>query len=151
MAKERIIKMNFLPAAIVQWLHLLAFTIWVGGISYVSLVLTPSLETLDASSQRKLMNVVSARFTKVTWVGIVTLLVTGIMKSAIKVPSLNELFTSPYGVVLLTKHLLLLVMIVLSIVIALTISPKLSLKTDAGTRMELSRASLKALKQLRKL
>jgi len=143
--------MKVFPAVVVQWLHLLAFTAWVGGIIYAGFVLMPSLSALEASNQRKLMNAVSLRFTRMVWISVVVLLVTGIMKSAVNVPTFRELFTTPYGITLIAKHLLLTIMIILGLIVALVISPKLTLRSDTTAHMELSRVALKALKQLRKI
>jgi len=58
-------------------LHVIAATIWIGGMFFVLVVLRPSVQTIDAPMRLPLMSVVFRKFFPWVWMCIVILLLTG--------------------------------------------------------------------------
>ncbi len=108
--------------AVVDFLHLLATATWIGGMIYINLVLMPSMPVLPPPERGKLMAVASKRFAFFAWGSVVILLLTGFYKT----PE-GMLFdvSADYSLTLTVKHLVVLTMIVIGLVIALVIVPKL--------------------------
>jgi len=114
-----------------DFLHLLATAVWIGGMLFMKLVLIPALQAVEPAQRGRAMGVVAKRFTIVAWSSVVVLLVTGILKT----PSGFLLSTeSGYGQLLLAKHLLFGAMIVVGLVITLMVAPQLrALAPAAGS------------------
>ena len=110
--------------AIIDWLHLLAVTTWIGGLFFYILVLVPSLQELEPPQAGKLVGAITKRYVPITWGSLVVLIVTGILISKSR-GVLGVKLGSTYGVMLFIKHLLTLVMIVNGIIISAVIGPKL--------------------------
>ncbi len=58
-------------------LHLLGAVIWIGGMLFLSLVLTPVLRARPPGERAALLSAVGRRFLKVGWTALGTLLLTG--------------------------------------------------------------------------
>lgn len=110
--------------AIIDWLHLIAMTIWIGGLAFYILVLMPSLQTLDPPQAGKVMGAIAKRYAPITWMAVLVLIVTGILISRAR-GVLGIQLGSTYGVWLFVKHLLTVLMIVNGFVISAVIGPKL--------------------------
>lgn len=65
-------------ATIVQWVHLIAAVLVLGGIGFLQLILIPSLSVLEAEQREALSRALANRVRWVTWSGIILLLVSGI-------------------------------------------------------------------------
>ncbi len=61
-----------------RWLHILAAAVAVGGLIYARLIVSPSLEVLDADQRTRVLTQLSARFRPIVVGVIVILLATGI-------------------------------------------------------------------------
>ena len=110
--------------AIIDWLHLMAMTVWIGGIVFYVLVLMPSLQTLEPSQAGKMIGAIAKRYAPITYVAIVVLIVTGILIARAR-GVLGIKLGSTYGVVLFVKHLLTVLMIVNGFVVSAVVGPKL--------------------------
>lgn len=108
--------------AIVNFLHLLATAVWLGGAVYIHLILLPSLRLIDPQQGGKLLGIVAKRFSIAAWSSIVVLLITGYLKT----PS-EMLFdaSSDMGFTLLIKHLLIVGVILVGLVIGLYVVPRM--------------------------
>ncbi len=62
----------------IQWIHLLAAAIAVGGMAFMLLILTPSLRVLDEERRAQLVRSVGSRFRWISWSAILLLILTGI-------------------------------------------------------------------------
>jgi len=105
-----------------DFFHMLATVIWVGGMIYATFVLVPATEAIDPPLRGRLMGAAGQRFTPLVWVSIAVLLVTGFFKT----PS-GMLFSlaSTYGILLTVKHLVVLLMVVNAVLITFVFSPKM--------------------------
>jgi uncharacterized membrane protein len=106
----------------IDFLHLLATATWIGGMIYSVLVLMPSLTAIDPPQRGKLMGVAGKRFSFFAWGSVVVLLITGYLKT----PE-GMLFdtSTTYGMTLMLKHFVILLMMILGVLISLVIVPRM--------------------------
>lgn len=111
---------------IINFFHLLATTIWIGGMFYMDLILMPSLAKIDPSEGGKLMGIIAKKFTITAWGAIIILAITGVLKT----PSDMYFDTSDeYGIYLFIKHVLFIGVIIVGLIITLVFVPKLKANT----------------------
>jgi len=108
--------------AIVNFLHLLATAIWLGGAIFIKLVLNPSLLEIDPQQRGRLMGTAAKRFSITAWISIIVLIITGLMKT----PS-DMIFnvSSDMGIILTIKHIFILGVILIGLIIAFKIVPSM--------------------------
>ena len=78
-----------------DWIHLSAALLWVGGLAVLALCVWPLA--------RELRRVAFLRFSRLATVLIAALLGAGIYLSIVRLPAVNDLWTTSYGQVLLVK------------------------------------------------
>jgi uncharacterized membrane protein len=107
---------------LVNFLHLLATTIWLGGAAYMHLVLYPSLRAINPQQSAKLNGIIAKRFSIIAWSCVIVLIVTGLMKT----PD-GMLFdtSSDMGFTLMLKHILVIAMVAVGLTIGLYTVPHL--------------------------
>lgn len=121
---------------LVLTIHVLAAIIWLGGMLFISLVLVPSLRKLDPPTKRtEILSVTAKRFSLVSWLAILVLLVTGVINAVnhgitIDLISSGRLFSSHFGIILTLKVFLVLIMILISAVHDFILGPKLIRLTE---------------------
>lgn len=97
-----------------RWLHILAAVTWVGALIFMNVVLTPAVAPKGVPPQFvRLMGI--NRFRPFGWGSITVLLLTGVYNFWRYVGSAAAL-ASPYGVALITKVTLYLVMVIVTAV-----------------------------------
>jgi putative copper export protein len=105
--------------ALVTFLHDLFTAVWVGGLITLGLAVLPSARKVlgKGPETKKLMHVVQNRLSPLVYVSIVGLGVTG-MLLARRSPAFQGLFGfgSPYATVLSSKHILVLLMVVIALI-----------------------------------
>jgi len=117
---------------ILRFLHLLATVTWIGGMFTINLVLMPSLAAIDPPQRGKLLGAALERFKPLALGAMAVLLITGVLVAPPR--SLLNLST-PYGVALALKHLVVLAMVVIGLMVPFVISPKMqSLAPAPGER-----------------
>ena len=106
----------------VNFLHLLATSVWIGGALFIHLVLQPSLGAIEPPQAGKLYGVIAKRFSIAAWISIIILLFTGLYKT----PA-GMLFdtSSETGTTLMIKHVLVLIVVAVGLVIGLVVVPRL--------------------------
>ena len=99
---------------IVTWAHLVSASIWVGGGIFLGIVLAPLLKRMSFSTEERLELMIKTgrRFNKIALPSLIILIVTGIYNSHLVLQSPEILFSSSYGVFLLTKITLVIALIV---------------------------------------
>lgn len=121
---------------LVLTIHVLAAIVWLGGMFFISLVLVPSLRTLEPLTKRtEILSATARRFSLVSWTAILVLLITGAINSVnrgitIHLISSGKLFSSHFGIILTFKVFLVLVMILISAVHDFILGPKLIKLTE---------------------
>jgi uncharacterized membrane protein len=108
--------------SVISFLHLLGTVTWIGGMVYINLVLNPSLGVLDPPQRGKLMGAVAKRFGMLASGSAVILLITGFIRTK---SELLFSLSSPEGVTLALKHLVVLSMLIIGFLTAIRIAPKM--------------------------
>lgn len=107
---------------IINFFHLLATAVWIGGAVYAHVILIPALKHIDPQQSGKLQSIVAKRFSITAWSCILVLLITGLLKT----PS-HLLFdtSTALGSVLFAKHVVIACVIIIGLVIAFVVVPKM--------------------------
>ncbi len=107
------------------WLHYLATVMWIGGMAFNLLVLRPSMIVIDQNQRPVLGTKVLKRFLIFAWLSIIVLILTGISIASNRI-SFEDIFSTTYGIVLLSKHFVTLIMIFIVTWISFVLSTKLA-------------------------
>jgi putative copper resistance protein D len=86
---------------LVDWLHAVAATAWTGGLFGLALALSPSSE---------LLGTVARRFSRLAGYCLLVVVASGVYNACVQVPTFASLWTTTYGVAVLLKVLLALVL-----------------------------------------
>ncbi|HEV3320104.1 MAG TPA: CopD family protein [Solirubrobacteraceae bacterium] len=98
----------FFPSDVV---HVLAASVWVGGIACLLLALPAATRELDRPERSRLLLATLARFSPLALAAVVAIAATGVVQAYIDVRSLNGLLHTTYGALILAKTALLLALI----------------------------------------
>jgi copper transport protein len=92
-------------------LHVLAGSVWVGGIACLLFALPGATGKLEGAERSRLLLATLARFSPLALGAVVVIAVTGVVQAYIDVRSLHGLFHTTYGALIIAKIVLLLVLI----------------------------------------
>jgi copper transport protein len=92
-------------------LHVLAASVWVGGIACLLLALPSATRRLESAERSRLLLGTLARFSPIALGAVVAIAATGVIQAYIDVRSFHGLFHTTYGALILVKVVLLLVLI----------------------------------------
>jgi len=70
--------MTTFMSTVMQWVHVMAAVLVLGGIGFLLLILIPSLGVLSPEQRETITKAVAARFRWVSWSGVGLLLITGL-------------------------------------------------------------------------
>lgn len=100
--------------ALIMWAHLVAASIWVGGSIFIGIVLAPLLKTISDSMEGRLsiMIRVGRKFNKIGVPSLIILIATGIYNSVGFISKPDLILSTNYGVVLLIKIILVVILII---------------------------------------
>jgi uncharacterized membrane protein len=107
---------------VINILHLLATAIWLGGAITIHFVLGPAYKTIDPTHAGRLQAVIGKRFSMFAWICILTLIITGYIKTP--APMLFD-FRSETGLALGVKHILVLAILGVGLTIGLVAIPRM--------------------------
>jgi uncharacterized membrane protein len=102
--------------ALTYWLHFFATVTWVGSLAGVSLLVLPSMKrALDAETQLVFIEALQKRLEPIAWFSMSLLLVTGLFQMSVN-PHYDGFLstTTQWSLAILTKHILGIVMVVVS-------------------------------------
>ena len=105
--------------------HLLAASVWLGGIAQIAWAWVPRVTQLDRAARRAVMKDVLARFGRVALPAFVTLAIAGIVNAVIELDSLSALWQDGYGRVLIAKVALVGSLALASYAHAIRLRPRL--------------------------
>ncbi|MBZ0167922.1 membrane protein [Candidatus Methylomirabilis lanthanidiphila] len=88
---------------LVDWVHLIAISIWIGGLFTFGFVLKRSLAAPGMEEMVRTLSSIARLFSRIAAGCVVVFLVTGLYSSWVQVGSLSSLVASPYGWTLLVK------------------------------------------------
>jgi copper transport protein len=92
-------------------LHVLAASIWVGGMACLLLALPRATRRLAGPERTRLLLATLARFSPLALAAVVAIAATGVLQAYLDVRSLHSLLSNTYGALLLTKTGLLIALI----------------------------------------
>ena len=116
--------------------HLIAASVWLGGIVNLALAWVPRLREMGATGRRRIVEMVLPRFGRVALPAFITLVIAGAVNAATELGTPRALWTDGYGRVLLVKTALVGVVALLSYKHALRLRPRLLASRDYDTRLE---------------
>jgi copper transport protein len=98
----------FFPADV---LHVLAASVWVGGVACLLLALPAATRELERPERSRLLLATLTRFSPLALAAVIAIAVTGVVQAYIDVRSLDGLLHTTYGILILAKTALLLALI----------------------------------------
>lgn len=131
--------------ALIMWAHLIAASIWVGGSIFIGIVLAPLLKTISDSIEGRLsiMIRVGRKFNKIGVPSLIVLIVTGIYNSTAFIVNPSMILSTSYGVVLLVK-----IILVILLIITFAVHVRL-IRTEVERKIESKQLSGEFLQKLR--
>jgi copper transport protein len=114
-----------LPSILNDWLHLLAVSVWLGGIALLVMAWGPTLRRADQAERLGVAREVLAPFGRVALPAFVLVVLTGMVSLVTELGRLDALWTTSYGRVLAVKVALVALVATLSAVHALHLRPRL--------------------------
>ncbi len=119
-------------AIISDWLHLVAGSMWIGGLGVLAFAIASALRDSDRQMAQTSVSAIIKRFTSIAVPATVLLAVTGLYNTWIHVESPSALVGTTYRLVLLVKVAISGVMIVLGGINAFVLRPRIVAESDAG-------------------
>ncbi len=113
-------------------LHVLAASVWVGGLACLLFALPAATRQLQAPQRSRLLLATLVRFSPLALASVVVIAMTGTVQAYIDVRSLHALFHSTYGALIIAKIVLLLLLICLGWVNRERVIPALKRIAGAG-------------------
>ena len=108
-------------AVVLDWLHLLGTSVWVGGLAPLWLVLRHA----PAADRGSVARILVPRFSRLAAVAVGILVVTGVYSALVHVGSLPALTVTPYGRTLLVKLLFVILAVALGAYHRFVMRPRL--------------------------
>lgn len=133
--------------AAAYWLHLTATVVWIGGIFFILFIAIPSAKQVLGGEAGKLMGEISRRFMPLANYSIMLLIITGIV-----LMSLNKQFSGVgfldknWPSIIISKHALVLGMIIIHFYRGLVLTPKIVQTEAADEKTSLQKLSLNLVK-----
>lgn len=131
---------------LVDWVHLVAMALWLGGLVGLGLVLPPVLRSLGAREGGVALATVAPRFSALATLCVQALVLTGLYQTWAQVAGPAALTGTAYGRTLLAKLALVLPLLALGALGRATILPRLRrLAAAPGETVEATRATTRRL------
>ena len=92
-------------------IHVLASSVWVGGVAFLLLALPAATRELEPPDRSRLLLATLARFSPIALASVIALAVTGLVQAYIDVRRVADLFDTTYGLLVLAKMVLLVVLV----------------------------------------
>ena len=122
------------------WIHFLAAVTLVGSLVATSILVLPAVRTLDLVDQLNLIATIQKRMEPTAWFSLSVLIVTGLFQMSVNVHYNGFLSVSnQWTIALLTKHILVIALIVVSAVQTWDVLPsirRLLLRKDKASQDE---------------
>jgi len=113
-------------AALSDWLHLLAASLWIGGMLYVALIYLPILKQRPALEQTRSLLDILPRYSPLAIAGVLIMAITGPFNATVHMYSWQQLLTTAYGRALDVKVLLIAALLLTSAVHVGLLRPRLA-------------------------
>ncbi len=133
-------------ALVVDWLHLVAAALWVGGMLYIATSYLPVLRRSPIAERARALVTVLPYYSPWALAGVVIMAVTGPLNATIELNSWEQLFATAYGRTLVVKVLLVGALLLTSAVHVLLLRPGLKKEVRkyayAESRLQAHQATL---------
>ena len=97
----------FVPYSVVlDWLHLLAAALWIGGMLYIFLIYLPLLKARPVNERTRSLLTILAQFSPLAIAGVVIMAISGPLNASFHLTSIDQFITTAYGRTLAIKVLL---------------------------------------------
>lgn len=93
-------------AVVIDWLHLVAAALWVGGMFTIFLIYLPMLKALVLTERTRSLLAILPQYSPLAIAGVVIMATTGPLSAAFHLTSVDQSITTAYGRALLVKILL---------------------------------------------
>jgi copper transport protein len=93
-------------AVLLDWLHLLAAALWVGGMFYIATTYLPVLSCKSSAEQAHSLITLLPRYSPLAVAGVVIMAITGPFNATVHLSSWQQLLSTPYGRALSVKIIL---------------------------------------------
>lgn len=121
-----------LVAVLTDWVHLLAGTIWVGGLAQIAATWLPGVRGASQSLRSLVMSSVLAPFGRIALPAFLVSVLTGLTSALVELGSAERLWQTPYGRVLLIKLGLVVAIALLSFWHSSRLRPRLISTSSPG-------------------
>jgi copper transport protein len=135
-------------SVLIDWLHLLAASLWIGGMLYLSLIYLPVLQKLPAMERTRALLALIPSFSPLAITGIIIMAVTGPFNATFHMTSPNQLLDTAYGRTLLIKSTLVGAMLVVSGIYLGLFQPRLKKDYKKYAQETQESGSAETIKQL---
>ncbi len=110
--------MELIGGSIIGFIHVMAAVVVIGGSFFMNFIFNPSVKDLDPSVAGKINQAVGLRFTAIVWISLLLILVTGLIRVfGAGTVTLDTIFTTSYGQILVAKIGLFVVTTVFAVII----------------------------------
>jgi uncharacterized membrane protein len=131
----------------VYWIHLIATTIWIGGITFILFIALPSSKDVLGAESGKLIGEISKRFTSLANYCIITLVVTGFTLAWLgKPPSEIGFLENDWMMILILKLILVFTMVSIHFYRSLVLTPTIMRTETDPEKASLQKVSLNLVK-----
>jgi putative copper export protein/methionine-rich copper-binding protein CopC len=120
----------------VDWLHLLAMSLWVGGLLFIALMLFPTTWNMPSTERAYAWTTLMPRFSLIALVSVAVAALSGSYNTGVHLTSWNQFLDTAYGRTLIVKILIFCVMIGISALHAFRIRPAISRELKAWGRLQ---------------
>ncbi len=110
---------------VLNWLHLLAMALWIGGIFYIAAIYLPTLKKLALADEARALSTVLPYFTPLAITGLLVTFVSVLFTTTLNQVTVSQLVNSAYGRALLVEIVLLLALAVCSILQLFLFNPRI--------------------------
>jgi len=117
---------DVLPYSVVlDWLHLMAASLWIGGMLYIVLIYLPVLKTRSSPERARSLLAVLPQYSILAIAGVLLMAVTGPFTASFHLSSPDQLFITAYGRTLLVKSALVGALLLTSAYHVLWLRPRI--------------------------
>ena len=111
---------------VLEWLHLAARCIWLGGLAYLGYALLPLMPVIEPDRHSEILTLLLRRFHPLMLGSLGVFFVSGLYLTETSISNTQQLITEPYGRTLLVEGILVATMMLLSAYALFILHPKLT-------------------------
>ncbi len=120
----------------IDWLHLLAMSLWVGGLLYIALIILPTTWETPSTERAYTLTTLLPRFSVIALTCVAIAALSGSYNTDVHLTSWSQFLDTAYGRTLIIKILIFCVMISISALHAFRIRPAIARELRAWDRLQ---------------